>query len=158
MVLLTASNTSSTLWALMLNCLQQGAIVADLGCSSSVTGSEYVAALEKAMGRTFLREDIPRKFVFGSGDPVWAEYLVHVPGTLKGRRFGIKMHVVPGPLPPLLSKPIMKRLGLSLNLVDDSATGSVDGVQFQRQLLTSPTGHYLFPLQDIQPPAGPPPS
>ena len=69
-----------------------------------------------------------------------------IPVLLAGKEAFVKFFIVPGCLPPLLSKPCMKRLGGILNLANDTFSGNFKGSPFSLPMTDSVTGHSLVHL------------
>ena len=85
-------------------------------------------------------------FTFGAGNPVATDEVVIIPIILGNSLAKIKMHIVPGALPPLMSRPTMKQLGMKINTKDDCVSGEIDGNPFTSPLTLSSSGHYLLSL------------
>jgi hypothetical protein len=127
-------------------CLLHGAVVSDLGCPTAVVGQRFIDAYSKQHGPL---KSVPasKPFGFGAGGSVNSTHIVDLPLRM-GTSLGVlKMHVIPGDLPPLMSKSAMKRAGCVIDTVNDRITGVVQGVAFRKELIESSTGHYLIPLQ-----------
>ena len=60
--------------------------------------------------------------------------------TLKGKTVYLRLHVVPGTVPLLISKPILKELGGILNFSED--TLELTKLDVKVPMLTGPSGHY----------------
>ena len=134
-----------TLPLISTKCLNQDAMVADVGCNAGVGGSLWCQAAELKYGK-FERETSMTSFTFGAGKPVYTDEVVIVPIVLGNCQAKIKMHIIPGALPPLMSRPTMKRLGMNISTKDDSVSGEIDGHLFSSPLALSSSGHYLLRL------------
>jgi hypothetical protein len=136
-------NSKGTLPHLATECLDLDSIVVDVGCNAGVGGSLWCQAAEKKYG-SFERETSPTSFTFGAGGPVATDEVVIVPFVLGNCMAKMRMHIVPGPLPPLMSRPTMKALGMMINTKDDCCTGEIEGHAFLSPLTLSSSGHYLL--------------
>ena len=64
--------------------------------------------------------------------------------TLKGKTVYLRLHVVPGTVPLLISKPILKELGGILNFSED--TLELTKLDVKVPMLPGPSGHYQLDL------------
>jgi hypothetical protein len=136
---------SPLLSRLMEECCKHDSLVVDPGCLANVGGEEWLARASRARG-PFRIVDEERDFTFGAGLSVSSIKCVAIPCLVAGKELYIKFFIVPGVLPPLLSKSTMKRMGDILNMVEDTLSGSVSGSSYSFPLVTSDTGHYLVHL------------
>jgi hypothetical protein len=136
-------NTPGTLPLLTTECHDLDSMVVDVGCNAGVGGSIWCEAAEQKHGQ-FEREIKPTSFTFGAGETVATSEVVVVPILLGNTHAKVRMHIVPGPLPPLLSRPSMAKMGMVISLKDDSISGNIDGEHFSSPLHLSSSGHYLI--------------
>jgi hypothetical protein len=151
--------TPSCLDRLTDECHKHSALVVDPGCAVNVAGSEWASKASKYLG-PFRTHHESRNFKFGAGQSVWSTKCVLVPSVVGGVNVWFKFFIIPGSLPPLLSKGTMKKLSMVLDMGNDRASGvvrykdehKVEHVSpFALPLIDSPTGHYLisFPKMPI---------
>jgi hypothetical protein len=145
-VSLTLQGGHTTLGKLTEECLLHRAVVSDLGCPTAVVGQNFVDAYSKLHGEL---KSFPgsRPFGFGAGGSVRSTHIVDLPLRMGDSLGVLQMHVIPGDLPPLMSKAAMKRAGCIIDTVQDIITGTVRGQAFKKELIESSTGHYLIPLE-----------
>ena len=130
---------------LMEHCCAHDSFVADPGCAANVGGDVWLARASKKRGPFRIVEET-RDFTFGAGLSVTSIKCVALPCLLAGKDVYIKFSIILGVLPPLLSKPTMKRMGGILNMVTDTLSGNITGSPYSIPLVDSATGHYLVHL------------
>ena len=86
----------------------------------------------------------PMRFRYGSSTSDESIGLVELMCTLKGKTVYLRLHVVPGTVPLLISKPILKELGGILNFSED--TLELTKLDVKVPMLTGPSGHYQLDL------------
>lgn len=124
----------------------QNCAVLDTACTKTVVGHEwfetYVQSLsqEKASHIQYIASTCTFKFGAGPIVPSLGQY--KIPATLVGRNVMIVTDVVDTDIPLLLSKSAMKRAGISIDIVNDTAV--VFGITVKLNLTGS--GHYCIPL------------
>ena len=136
---------SPLLSRLMEECCKHDSLVVDPGCIANVGGEEWLARASKARG-PFRILDEQRNFTFGAGLSVSSTKCVPLPCLVARKGVYIEFFIVPGVLPPLLSKSTMKRMGGILNMVEDTLSGTVLESTYTIPLVNSDTGHYLVHL------------
>ena len=129
-------------------CETVNAAVLDSACTKTVTGCawrdtnlESLSNKERSQIKT-----LPRGTVFRFGGEMKkesSEKLI-LPCTTARRKVLIQTDVVDSDIPLLLSKPDMKRLGLQINMENDTAK-IFDKVT---DLGTTPSGHHFIPIRD----------
>ena len=146
LVSLTLPATNSSLSQMTAECLRHEAVVADLGCPTSVVGQNFVDHWIAKHGKlpTVLAS---RPFGFGAGESVKSHANVDFPLHLGSSLGTLQMHVIPGDLPPLMSKSAIPRAAMVIDTVKDRVTGHVNGVAYIKDLIESSSGHYLVPLE-----------
>jgi hypothetical protein len=150
-------STPSCMDRLADECLKHKALVVDPGCAANVAGSQWEAKASRTLG-PFRTHKESRNFKFGAGQSVWSTKCVLIPVLIAGHNVWLKFFIIPGPLPPLLSKGTMKKLSMVIDMGNDRASGLVDykdasGVAqrspFAFPLIDSPTGHYLISFPKV---------
>jgi hypothetical protein len=127
-------------------CLRHEAVVADLGCPTSVVGQNFVTQWIHQHGK-LPTAPASRPFGFGAGESVTSHATVDFPLHLGSSMGTLLMHVIPGDLPPLMSKSAMQRAAMVIDTVKDQVRGQVNGVSYTKDLVESSSGHYLLPLE-----------
>jgi hypothetical protein len=149
--------TPSCMDPLTDECHKHNALVVDPGCAVNVAGSQWESKASRSLG-PFRTHKESRNFKFGAGQSVWSTKCVLVPVLIAGHNVWLKFFIIPGPLPPLLSKGTMKKLSMVIDMGNDRASGLVDykdasGVAqrspFAFPLIDSPTGHYLISFPKV---------
>jgi hypothetical protein len=88
-------------------------------------------------------------FKFGNGGLIETHDYIYLPCALKGRSVLLKVWVVPGMTPFLVSKPTMKAMGAELKMkTDEMVLADVDNVTLP--MAESKGGHYLLNLVDFE--------
>ena len=120
--------------------------VLDCACTSTVCGrawlEDYLASLDPADRHSVLKKDGHRIFKFGGGVRLKSDAEYALPAFLAGCSVLIHTDVVESDIPLLLSKTAMKKAGVILNTVNDSATilGKVVSLN------CTSSGHYCVPI------------
>ena len=122
--------------------------VLDSACTKTVTGrawrDTYVESLsneERSQIKILLGGTV---FRFGGEMKKESSEKLILPCTIAGRKVMIQTDVVNSDIPLQLSKPDMERLGLQVNMENDTAK-IFDKVI---DLGTTPSGHYFIPIRD----------
>jgi hypothetical protein len=123
--------------------------IVDSGCAKGVVGADTLAAHEsvaasRSMKVRWLKEWKPMRFRYGNSTCDESIGLVEIMGIIQGKTLYLRLHVVPGAVPLLISKPILKELGGILNFQEDTLELTKIGAKVQ--LLTGPSGHYQLDL------------
>jgi len=79
--------------------------------------------------------------------------VVRLPCRLAGKRLVLKLHVVPGEVPLLLSKGMLKSLGAKIDMVDDRLLLTRVGLEVPLRE-ASRGSHYQIDLMDARIPTG----
>ena len=104
--------------------LQAGRGVADTGCGRGLVGLETLEKHKKKlaeMGETV--KGLPNQkhvFRYGNGSRDEAVGRIEVPVFIQGKRMTMRLHVVPGQVPLLISKKFLKSLGAKIDLEDST--------------------------------------
>ena len=98
----------------------------DSGCTKTVCGTEwlreYTLGLSEEDRKTIVKSKSDRIFKFGDGKVVSAYERVTIPATIGSQKGVIECEVIDKNLPLLLSKDSMKKAGVTVNFVEDTAT------------------------------------
>lgn len=103
---------------------QAGRGVVDTGCGRGLVGSETLEKHKKKLaeiGETIT--ELPNQkhvFRYGNGSRDEAVGRVEVPVFIQGKRMTMRLHVVPGQVPLLISKKFLKSLGAKIDLEDST--------------------------------------
>jgi hypothetical protein len=133
-------------------CHKHKALVVDPGCAVNVAGSQWADRASRYLGPFRIHKE-SRNFKFGAGQSVWSVKCVLIPVLIAGHNVWLKFFIIPGALPPLLSKGTMKKLSMVIDMGNDRASGLVEykdasgaakSSPFSFPLIDSPTGHYLI--------------
>ena len=123
-----------------------GHIVLDSGCSRTVCGVEwfdtYIDTLNDRERRGIEYENTNSVFRFGDGQLLNSIKCVILPCEFAGKFVTIRTEIVNSNIPLLLSKQSMKKAGMKLNLVNDTAV--VFGNEIK--LTNTASGHYSVPI------------
>ena len=124
--------------------------VLDSACSKTVCGSawmeRYLSCLPNNMRDKIKVETSNQEFRFGGGEQLLSQGLYTIPAKMAGEEVLIKTDVVDSHIPLLLSLSAMKKAGIILNTVKDSAT--IFGTEVNLGLTSS--GHYCISLLDSE--------
>ena len=98
--------------------------VLDTGCGRGLVGEETLQRHETELRRHGLEitelEDVPHTFRYGNGSADKSIKRVQLPVFIKGRRMSMRVHVVPGGVPLLISKRFLKALGPQIDLQNNT--------------------------------------
>ena len=122
--------------------------VVDKACTSTVCGEDWlddfknnISDEEKEKMKTF---EGKKKFRFGDGRIVDSKRFMHLPVTLGGKKTILGVDIVDAKIPLLLSKKTLKKMGLKLNMTDDTA-------EIFGKIVTlneTSSGHYCINLEN----------
>ena len=94
--------------------------VVDTGCGRGVIGANTLKRHEEQLGRYGMNitelEPRPHRFRYGNGSMDVSHRRVQIPIFLAGRELRMRVHVVPGEVPLLISKRFLKSLGTQMDL------------------------------------------
>ena len=122
----------------------------DSGCTKTVCGTkwlrEYTLGLSEEDRKTIVRSKSDRIFKFGDWKVVNAYERVTIPATIGSQKGVIECEVIDKNLPLLPSKDSMKKAGVTINFVEDTAT--INGEKID--LDTTSSGHCIILLRQSQ--------
>lgn len=126
--------------------------VVDTGCGRGVIGEVTLQRHEQALRKHGLAtEELPSKphrFRYGNGSADTSHRRVQLPIFIRGREMRMRLHVVPGEVPLLISKRFLKSLGARLGL--DSNELFLSAVGVKTQMLERPDGSCQVDLLDLE--------
>ena len=126
--------------------------VVDTGCGRGIVGEETLARHEGRLKEhgLFIEELSPKPHLFryGNGSSDTSTRRVQVPVFIKGRELRMRLHVVPGQVPLLVSKRFLKSLGARLDLEGNEMYLGRAGVA--TELIEKKDGSYQINLLDLQ--------
>ncbi|OLP95636.1 hypothetical protein AK812_SmicGene22229 [Symbiodinium microadriaticum] len=126
-------------------------LILDLGCMKSVAGTKWVnqhIQRLKGLGRWMKSLRETESFRFGDGHELCSEFAFLFEATILGVRVILKLSVVPGECPPLLSKQACSQLGMVIDT--ENHTVSSRKLQVKRYGLAQTCGgHYAIPIAEF---------
>ena len=127
--------------------------VVDTGCGRGVIGEETLTRHEGALRRHGLHiEELqtkPHKFRYGNGAADVSHRRVQLPIYICGREMKMRLHVVPGNVPLLVSKRFLKSVGARVAM--DSNGIYMSAVGITAKMIEKPDGSCQIDLLDLQP-------
>ena len=124
--------------------------VVDTGCGRGLVGEETLLRHQKELERFGMQiKELPAKmhtFRYGNGSADQTSRRVELPAFVGGKELRVRLHVVPGGVPLLLSKRLLKSLGAKIDLTDNKMNLSKAGVSVD--LLELKDGSYQVNLLD----------
>ena len=127
-------------------------VILDLGCMRNVAGIQWandVLAVWKREGRWFNVLKEGETFRFGDGSTFVSRFRMQLEATFGGKRVLLAFSVVPGPCPPLLSKPSHTKLGLLVDCERHVINSRKLGIK-NYGLTTTDGGHYMMRIDEFQ--------
>ena len=129
--------------------------VVDTGCGRGLVGEETLARHQEALRQHGLEVEelthVAHTFKYGNGSSDKSIKRVQLPVFIKGRKMSMRVHVVPGNVPLLISKRFLKSLGAQIDLAANTVVFKQAHVT--TELLEKRDGSYQLNLIDVQ---GPP--
>ncbi|CAK0882257.1 unnamed protein product [Prorocentrum cordatum] len=118
-----------------------GAGVIDPGCARALIGLDTLSELIKTSGNDLEIDEDHKVVTFKgfSGDEQYSIGVCKIPWRLGSHRGMVDVHVAPGKAGPLLSKPLLKKLGCTLDMENDELAFPKLGVRVLLQ--TTRGGH-----------------
>ena len=120
--------------------------VLDSACSSTVCGdswlNNYIESLDKNDRQKVKQTKGQRVFKFGGGTYLQSKGEYSLPVVIAGKEATINTDVVESDIPLLLSRTVMKKAAVKIDLENDTAT--IMGKEVALNLTTS--GHYCIPI------------
>ena len=119
----------------------------DTCCSSSVTGMKWLKIYMQAIPK-HLKHLLsgPHKsktsFTFGNQQSLKSQGIYKIPVIIANEIHELSIDVIDSDIPLLLSKEHMKKLGIAINLINDTATANGTPIK----LHTTSAGHYIINL------------
>ncbi|CAE7879281.1 unnamed protein product [Symbiodinium sp. KB8] len=126
-------------------------LILDLGCMKSVAGTKWVnqhIQRLRGLGRWMKAVKGHESFRFGDGHELCSEYAFVFEATVLGVRVILKVSVVPGECPPLLSKPACSQMGMII----DTELHTVSSRKLKIKnygLHQTYGGHYALPIAEF---------
>ena len=119
----------------------------DTCCSSSVTGMKwlkiYMQAIPKNLKHLLSGPHYSKtSFTFGNQQSLSSLGIYKIPVIIANEVHELELDVIDSDIPLLMSKEHMKKLGIALNLVNDTATANGNPIK----LHTTSAGHYIINL------------
>ena len=134
---------------------QPGLGVVDTGCGRGLVGEQTLKRHQEAMTKFGLDiEELtsrPHTFRYGNGTSDTSTRRVQIPVYLGGAQLRMRVHVVPGEVPLLVSKRFLKSLGANLDLGDNHVHFKKLGIS--TEMLEKRDGSYQINLLDFKGPA-----
>ena len=126
-------------------------LILDIGCMKSVAGTkwtnQHINRL-RGLGRWMKAIKEKESFRFGDGHELCSEFAFIFEATIMGIRVLLRISVVPGDCPPLLSKPACTQLGLVIDT--ENHTVSSRKLKVSKYGLTQTYGgHYALPIAEF---------
>ena len=125
-------------------------MIVDLGCMKTVAGTTWInRVVRKWKQRGWFLRVTPEEeqFRFGDGQVVTSQYSVMFEVTIAGIHGVLRVSVVHGNCPPLLSKPVCSELGLVIDTSSHTVSSRKHGVKAYG-LEQSKGGHYVIPIDE----------
>ena len=131
----------------------QSSLILDLGCMKSVAGTKWVNQhLERlrGLGRWMkaVRERERESFRFGDGHELHSCYSFVFEATVLGVQVVLRLSVVPGECPPLLSKHACSQLGMIIDTEYHTVSSRKLKVK-KYGLAQTYGGHYALPIAEF---------
>ena len=128
---------------------EPGKAIIDTGCGRCVIGALTLEAHQSVMGdqakEIVWHSDTPSVvFYYGNGTKDRSMGVVDLPCVVGGHNMQIKMHVVPGKVPCLLSKNWLKENGAVLNTSSEELL--LTKKQITAPMFEGPSGHFELDL------------
>eukprot|EP00435_Cladocopium_sp_Y103_P015753 s1700_g3.t2 len=127
--------------------------VVDTGCGRGVIGEETLKRHEGALCKHGLHieelETRPHKFRYGNGSADVSNRRVQIPIYIRGRELKMRLHVVPGEVPLLVSKRFLKSVGARVAM--DSNEIYLSAVGVTAKMVERPDGSCQLDLLDMEP-------
>ena len=139
-----AESTSDTFFT-MVHAL--GSAVVDTGCGKALVGDETLEAHCRLGGiEARWLDHRPVRFRYGNGHVDTSIGLAEIPAWIAGKTVTLRLHVVKGRVPLLLSKAVLKSLRAHIDLVKNRMR--MDALNTEVDLDEAPSGHYQINILD----------
>ena len=129
----------------------QSSLILDLGCMKSVAGTRWVnqhIRHLKALGRWMKATKESESFRFGDGHELKSCFSFTFEATVLGVQVILRLSVVPGDCPPLLSKPACSQLSFVIDTENNTVSSKKLGV-VKYGLAETYGGHYAVPIAEF---------
>jgi len=126
-------------------------MIVDLGCMKTVAGTTWINPMvTKWKQNGWYCKVVPEKesFRFGDGHVNQSRFAVIVHVNIAGISCLLRISVVSGDCPPLLSKPVCTALGLLVDTSSHTLSSSKFGIKTYG-LQQSAGGHYVVPIDEV---------
>ena len=128
---------------------EPGKAINDTGCGRCIVGAVTLEAHQSVMGdlakEIVWQHDAPSVvFYYGNGTKDRSMGVIDLPCVVGGQNMQIKMHVVPGEVPCLLSKGWLKENGAVLNTSSEELV--LTKKQITAPMTEGPSGHFELDL------------
>ena len=131
---------------LTLTCDTFNVAILDSGAPKSVGGEKwlnnYLNTLSQKDKESVTYEHSNNYYKFGSGSKIKAKRNVTIPAIVGDKSIKIKMDIIDGEIPLLLSREFMKKTNSELNFKNDT----IDILEQKVNLIITESGHYGLPL------------
>ena len=127
--------------------------ITDTACSRSVAGIHWInsyVAMAKKVGFNVEFVHIQEAFRFGASRVFEARHAAVIYFDLGEKVIGLKVAVVYGEVPLLISRPVLGALGMIMDVANNRATFRALGV-VDLPLQMTETGHPAFPVHPVDP-------
>ena len=119
----------------------------DTCCSSSVTGMKWLQIYMQAIPKHIKHllsgpHDSKTAFTFGNQQSLNSLGVYKIPTIIANEIHVLEVDVINSDIPLLMSKEHMKKLGIAINLINDTATANNKAIK----LHTTSAGHYIINL------------
>ncbi|CAE7756515.1 RE2 [Symbiodinium sp. CCMP2456] len=129
----------------------QSSLILDLGCMKSVAGTRWVnqhIRHLKGLGRWMKATKESESFRFGDGHELKSCFSFTFEATVLGVPVILRLSVVPGDCPPLLSKPACSQLSFVIDTENNTVSSKKLGV-VKYGLAETYGGHYAVPIAEF---------
>ena len=124
-----------------------GSAVVDTGCGKALVGDETLEAHCRLGGiEARWLDHRPIRFRYGNGHVDTSIGLAEIPAWIAGKTVTLRLHVVKGRVPMLLSKAMLKSLRAHIDLVGNRIR--IDALGTEVDLDEAPSGHYQINILD----------
>ena len=130
---------------------QHSKMIVDLGCMRTVAGTTWINRIvPQWKEKQWFIKVVPEaeQFRFGDGQVVQSKFAVLLEVAIAGIHGVLRISVVHGTCPPLLSKPVCSALGLVIDTASHTVSSRRFGVKGYG-LEQSKGGHYVIPINDF---------
>jgi hypothetical protein len=124
----------------------------DTGCGKGLIGAETLEkhrAKLQTLGEdiTWLKDQATIQFKYGNGNIDNSIGVIRMPAWIGGQKILLQLWVVPGKVPLLISKRMMKTAGAYMDMCND--TMHLSKLNIKVPMETAKSGHYQINLLDV---------